>query len=784
MPKGRKNGGKSSSSNRNPTHSSNSSSGNQSFHYYSSAGDGNEVNREKFKMMEAYMSSFLKKMSPFSPDSSDESDSSGERVVCNCGRVHKRSGKREMKYRDASDESMEKLYKDNDLIKREAWEEMEEELGNELFVETFQHCNMIPVVQVSASKRPGSDASKHAKSKLEGKNVHAPQPSKEMIQSMISKCSCLNPPISLFKKYREMAKSVLQVIENRFENIIEDMDLDWDDDTCLSNVFWNPNEEEDEVFCFDGQYDDEEDEWQNNGIPLGRIKIGDWSPDICYSNQIRMRYDPITSKLYFYAFLHPSEYLNSQNINKASNNLKSAKLVLRQCFNRFKTSRVMRWDVDISSLSGLVFSQCEDANEMSLLVLELSKSPVFWTRRIQSSSCIRNNWRVRTDFTAGQQIAKNSRYYIMASDHHLKFLMAVLLEKHGDSFSSLVQKGIPNLKTENPVLSPLSIHKFTVPQLSIQFLKEHNLFNGEVKEYHDKNEFKSHLPSYMQDECFIQYASQYSSFRFTAGMEKAPELDEKKEGEVVISPLDWFLKSTEKERKESYYSFCTEQLEKKSKSFHCTQCEMCDYIKTATSTWECSVCKSHVEDTEKNCSGCGAAKGQKLSNPKKKLEVYVQDEGDNKTIVPKEIDYDSETDIPMWPSNEKSMRQLKKGEIITREMRKSYAFLQKKAFDDDDEDEDEYDDEDEEDEEEDEEEEDDDEVDEIATDFANFVERAYSQVSKDGELKDFSTMSDVLMKHMFMQYLMHKKGYSNSEEGLFQEIQHMPMFGARQSLKK
>lgn len=159
---------------------------------------------------------------------------------------------------------------------------------------------------------------------------------------------------------------------------------------------------------------------------------------------------------------------------------------------------------------------------MSLLVLELNKSPIFWTRRIQSAACIRNNWRVRTDFTAGQQIAKNSRYYIMASDHHLKFLMAVLLEKEGDSFSSLVQRGIPNLKTENPVLSPLPIHKFTVPKKSIQFLKEYNLFNGDLKDYHDKNEFKAHLLSHMQEECFIQAASQYSSFRFEIAMKKTP----------------------------------------------------------------------------------------------------------------------------------------------------------------------------------------------------------------------------------------------------------------------
>jgi hypothetical protein len=140
---------------------------------------------------------------------------------------------------------------------------------------------------------------------------------------------------------------------------------------------------------------------------------------------------------------------------------------------RFEVSRIIKFSFPLSSIESIYFCSWK---ETGLLALDLIAPPQFLTRRVNSGSPSRNEWRARADFSPAKQISKFSRQYFVADLKHLsvviglmfslepdlqKKLVSTLKLNKGNSFSSDKVINNNNTTPQTPLKKVFTILQFT-----------------------------------------------------------------------------------------------------------------------------------------------------------------------------------------------------------------------------------------------------------------------------------------------------------------------------------
>ncbi|PRP75739.1 hypothetical protein PROFUN_09163 [Planoprotostelium fungivorum] len=552
----------------------------------------------------------------------------------------------------------------------ETWEPILSNLNSALFVDTFQAIMAAPSYQVAAAhKEPAlSHVIKDIKNAIEQKWLHPSQPSKAMLDRAVSQCPTLNrlPNVTFPKEMHDRCKSLLETKKAR----VIQMAPFWNDDMDQEIVTWDEDlhyrRDRDKII---------HDDWvqisskYQPGIPLGRIRVGQWSPDHDYEGQTRLKYDPATSLFHFYFCVEKAEQLNAQTANRGAKGEEEVEKILDQLVQKFKAGRFMRWDVKVKDIKGMIYYELKD--DMSLLVFDTNVSPPIYTRRVCVTAEERCSWRLRRDFTPGEQISTQGRYFIMAETIEIERMITAMMQAEGEAFKSMYLRGIPDLHSATGPTFPAKtvrsfqtrVHCDTIPVLHSYLLCDANFTPTEDIDY---EELRPHLIESLRDDtCFkrllIETTQQVKAvLSFPPDVTGKPQMEGMKSYGEVIQKLGTSVGN---------FKFSFDQVEFIEDQHHIDGEEMCS-AKPKPSDHICTHCNHPVPSTELFCNNCGVLKEQKDLPRNKKpavrptISCYFGSESKFNGSGPlAAMDYDSEEDIIDVTYDQRFIRTVEWGEL-------------------------------------------------------------------------------------------------------------------------
>eukprot|EP01122_Echinamoeba_exundans_P007435 TRINITY_DN2299_c0_g3_i1.p1 TRINITY_DN2299_c0_g3~~TRINITY_DN2299_c0_g3_i1.p1 ORF type:complete len:915 (+),score=293.83 TRINITY_DN2299_c0_g3_i1:315-2747(+) len=423
----------------------------------------------------------------------------------------------------------------------------------------------------------------------------------------------------------------------------------------MKNVYFS-NEFDDKFPNDKASADWSADRMETFGATVLAARCGSWKPTVSWRGQFLIRANPVTASLEFDMFRYtpsripPDVKLAALRLGSEANTA-TGRFVFEE-MERFEVSRVLqlRFPFETISRVGLIenntLKATDDAEQRkeAVLVVEVSETPQFFTKRLNTQAAMMNEWRPRADFTTDSQASQSGRFLFLGQAAGLREFMALLLaqcptavvDNHAAElvsttdplpYSAESQKravAASEAATSSRQTTKASIDaqaeadKSKTPSKELlDLLVSSGLLEADVVKSGDaQNALATVFGPCFYDFITFQTADvadlqKMFAAELTSGASGILDVDEFG-GETVLH----FLKHQKKNHgakasmnsyANQFYSFCQRQLLEKDDHSHCDQCRNC----RDNTFWHCQSCNkcSAGEEGQRNCEHCGIKMG-------------------------------------------------------------------------------------------------------------------------------------------------------------------------------
>ena len=261
----------------------------------------------------------------------------------------------------------------------------------------------------------------------------------------------INPVITMFNKFMEnnlleklimecqllSTNSYLYLSDEKIENmkrLLETIESNQTD----SNKKIKQMEEEEEG-------EDKIEIKINNGIPIREIRIGTYEIQRAWMKQFLLSVDSNNKTMNITLFKYIPDPIDDE-LSETTVKQGPSKLLgkhIRTQFEKYEISRMLLTKIPLDSITAIHFfkSEKEGNKEFALFAIEVDKPPHFYSKRINSSSDLLNNWRLRSDFTNKSEASTYTRFYFSGEFNDFEVIVSLLIAIDS-RFKTLVQTGI------------------------------------------------------------------------------------------------------------------------------------------------------------------------------------------------------------------------------------------------------------------------------------------------------------------------------------------------------
>jgi len=306
-------------------------------------------------------------------------------------------------------------------------------------------------------------------------------------------------------------------------------------------------------------------------------------------------------------------------------------------------------EIPFNSIKGIHYYHPSQDEHYSMFAIELIKPPIFKTRRLHCSASLKNEFKIRSDFTNGQA-STFSRIFFTGEQEDFADFFSILFSLD-DGFKAKLDQGIQDIGDDTVQYS-----KDQESKQEIEEPKTERKISEEILELLVKNQILQNTSDPLEkisSDCFRDYIKHVCN--------SSQELQEKLDTLVECTcektlPLSQMIKTgcpLESEKCLTFYSFCNKDITESEKNFHCNVCHNC----FDNAYWHCKNCnKCSFGKSIGHCQWCGSAGNENIEVGKVTktkpfpLSLHIKNllTDNEEESEPFTSDVDSETDQPEW----------------------------------------------------------------------------------------------------------------------------------------